>query len=484
MASLCSLPLELAHEVGRFIDDSDDFLALRMTCRRLNTKFFDDHLDSLYGYRRVFLVPESMENLVKISRHPSGVNSRVKELLISYSSPYFNLQPIDQAQDEPGMEENSEVVDERHFAISEEINHISREYETAPRNRYTRGDESILLTLAWSNLPNIRSLQIHFGRFEGPMRYYQCSRAEINYFFPSLGFAPGHRLPSDLLDGYYVSQPFFKGGDSGEWTSLVSPILFSGLSNLQEFTVFNQGKELSPLYMYQFQMGSQRQELFVTLFKNLTFLKLTLLYNVNFGGVGPHLEHPYSKFPLWLESIGGNLKSLDLDNDNETGRQEVLIFPTVKGLPRLKSLTLLGFNLHLENTIKFIARCKDGLEDLTLIRCTLPESSNWLPESSSWTELLRHICENGKNLKLDRFYLYIQSMKYDAQPWHPVFNGGLALGVDGGWQEVDALCKVHCEGGGECYFDLKSHLNTHGDWDDFWVVLLDRSGYLSDEHHS
>ncbi|KAF3194323.1 hypothetical protein TWF225_006872 [Orbilia oligospora] len=91
MATIFDLPNELMDEVGIDLDE-DDWLALRMTCQKLNDRCREYHLNSKHTHRRVLLVQESMENLAKISQHSSKVNLRVQYLDISCLSPY-SLEP-------------------------------------------------------------------------------------------------------------------------------------------------------------------------------------------------------------------------------------------------------------------------------------------------------------------------------------------------------------------------------------------------------
>ncbi|KAF3138188.1 hypothetical protein TWF703_004717 [Orbilia oligospora] len=87
MATIFDLLNELMDEGG--IDLNEDYwLALRMTCQKLNDKCREYHLNSKYTHRRALLVQESMENLAKISQHSSKVNLRVQYLDISCLSPY------------------------------------------------------------------------------------------------------------------------------------------------------------------------------------------------------------------------------------------------------------------------------------------------------------------------------------------------------------------------------------------------------------
>ncbi|KAF3113762.1 hypothetical protein TWF706_009137 [Orbilia oligospora] len=183
MATIFDLLNELMDEGG--IDLNEDYwLALRMTCQKLNDKCREYHLNPKYTHRRALLVQESMENLAKISQHSSKVNLRVQYLDISCLSPYslehgsYNYNPWQGGR--------TSLTDEE-LKMMAAVQKFDREHHKQIEG--PSPDPSIMiapLIQALQNLPNLQGICFNPGG-----QRIELTRPEWNLFHPSLEYGPG-----------------------------------------------------------------------------------------------------------------------------------------------------------------------------------------------------------------------------------------------------------------------------------------------------
>lgn len=161
----------------------------------MNTKFQEAHLNSIFSCRRVFLVPASLENLIKISKHPSGANLRVRKIIISKFIPYV----------QPQFEQPVREFLKNQRIIADKITETTEAHLAEICVLHKHIQYHVLLTIAFSNLPKIKILSF------GAEYIHSLTRSEINLIYPSLQYVPGAR-DTDVRE---LSS--FILGNSNEW---------------------------------------------------------------------------------------------------------------------------------------------------------------------------------------------------------------------------------------------------------------------------
>ncbi|KAK6502603.1 hypothetical protein TWF506_003183 [Arthrobotrys conoides] len=301
---------------SEYIDDEDDFLALRMACHDFNAKFREAHLKCIYGVRRLFYASESFENLLKISRHPSGMNKYVRRIDICWSTPYYNYRAgRDQFVDQVRTNFLGKFSDIKEIAL--EISDIADRKAKEVVKLQESNEETALLSLALTGFSNLRSM-IMARDLTG---LEPLSRSELNLFFPKVGLAPGIRLHSLLKDKSLLSYHGFLYGlqTLGEalepqldlkydlfWKLPIVSLVLSRVTHIE--TLIFHSSDLSNTSF--FDVSNHRLSQFKTTFANLKTLKIQSI-EVDSAGRDYLLK---ARFGDWLEAIGSNLQTLVLEN--------------------------------------------------------------------------------------------------------------------------------------------------------------------------
>ncbi|KAK6502604.1 hypothetical protein TWF506_003184 [Arthrobotrys conoides] len=373
MASITSLPTELLDQIANENLDQDDLLAIRSTCKILNTKFQEAHLNSIFSCRRVFLVPASLENLVKISKHPSDVNLRVRKIIIARYVPYTKLSIKSQW---------------RYEAITKEIIQTTDANSDEVRDLYEHNKYLVLLTTAFSNLPNIRTLSFDFEGVE------DLSRSEINLIYPRLEYGPGVRGDGSskaLVEE--VSRFIAKDNNRYEFDypcptgkDIFSMVLYTavatGLKGIERIDdsnsnwdgLMNDQIALKPYYLRQLK----------STFSNLRTLHMTIHMATNAATC--------LKFKLWIQAFGQNLEDLKIRNTNYwQSDYDIMLLPHGV-LTKLKIIRFCSFNFEIEDFITFV----DGFMELKLLKL---ENCNFKDSIEDWYRLLKHLRRNHSALR-------------------------------------------------------------------------------------
>ncbi|KAK6502605.1 hypothetical protein TWF506_003185 [Arthrobotrys conoides] len=451
MDLILDLPNEVLHEVGAEFEE-DDWLALRMTCQAFNEKFREYHLDSKYARRRVFLAHRSVENLARISQHPSGMNSRVKHLDISFRSPYSVLSYDPQSGwYVPGMVGN-------HFVTDGEVNMICkiewgnghfnfREAEVAAELNAI----AVSLKKALSNLPNLQSINLAIRK-----RDTKLTRPEWNLFYPSLGYGPGTRLPAG-------------GVFDAESTDMEHSFIMveQGLDNILTAACSVPSPKLQYLTWDRSEtiFGTTESLDFFTprlqpVFPNLRVLKIFVFLRAS--------EHKtwIVTFPGWLGSIGSPLEELNLHLifRFHIHRFEIDVIP----LPETHMLSSLG-KLHLDcakfdpkNLIRFLTPCKRSLKELTLWSFLMED-----PKGGCF-ELLKFLYDG---FRLNQFKLVLDDCGWEFNKYKEAEYLIPNLDATGDWSSQSMVCIVSGDDL-ERRYRLTKHLgrelDAHNRADKFW----------------
>ncbi|KAK6542298.1 hypothetical protein TWF694_006258 [Orbilia ellipsospora] len=349
MAGLGLLPAELLSLIGENLNDDDDFLALRLVSRRFNILFRERHWNSLYERRRVHITITSLENLIKISRHP-GANYRVQHLLISDRLPYpVNASLYKQKDGNFAWIKECKDNDDDIVRVFKSLN-IERE------DLAKSGELMALFAMAFTNLPNIHSIKIE----ETPL---PLTRKDYNLFYPSLGFSPGRRLPVELtrLNGSSY-QPSFFGSPITPWKSILSAIFVAKLSKIQIIDSGNSADSGVPIRW--FNGSNQRYATFGSLFRDLTTLRL-LLDNEGSNASTKGLCR-------WITSSGVSLKSLALGCRNSFSNEPRYFRTLTIGdckLPKLERFVLWRCRLSCGDVQLCVESCQGTLKSMRFIGC-------------------------------------------------------------------------------------------------------------------
>ncbi|KAK6522337.1 hypothetical protein TWF281_002903 [Arthrobotrys megalospora] len=399
MASILSIPFDLIALFSEYIDDEDDFLALRMTCKDFNATFHKPHLKSIYHSRRLFYAPQSFENLLKISRHPSGVSKYVRELLICWGTPYHNVsRGHDRFIDRVEVNENGEY-DEIRDTVLEIARIAGDEADEVPKFQNS-GEEIAYLGFALAGFSNLRSIHIETRK----QYWHPFSRSELNLFFPKAGLAPGKRLHNVLKENVLelcgvpllVDEPlpwFF-------WKLPLSSILLSGITHLESLSCNPIGYNSGGFPMTWFDFLPHQLSLFKSVFANLKVLKIVIGDATSWMSTTERDIRLESKFCDWLEAVGSNLEELCLERDGGGGNSRIThLFPVKTGLPKLKRLSLLWIAISRSNFEQFLDKCKAGLQQLSIKKCALEDDP--IIQCYSMLQYLRGNCLHIQEFTLE-----------------------------------------------------------------------------------
>ncbi|EGX48735.1 hypothetical protein AOL_s00079g374 [Orbilia oligospora ATCC 24927] len=452
MATIFDLPNELMDEVGIDLDE-DDWLALRMTCQGLNEKCKEYHLNSKYSRRRVLLVQESMENLAKISQHPSGVNLRVRYLDISCLSPY-SLERI--FYHYLLWEEHCTSLADEELKMTAAIRKFDRVDDEQIEG--LSPDSNIMiapLIRALPNLPNLQSIC-----FNPAGQRAELTRPEWNLFHPSLGYRPGTRINSRLcrtVNMRTLPRLFYKG-----WDKILPAICSIPTSSLRHLT-WN--------HRHGYFIAEDRPGFFACeigpVFPNLKVLRV--IFRFLDSGL---IEVWMPKISQWLSSIGCNLEELELDLkyitriDDEI-KEVVLTLPESRMFSSLRKLGLAGFKIDLENLKIFLTHCKQSLKEFTLSRLAMQD-----PKEDCF-EILKFLSDD---FKLKLFRLALQGHGRDFITKRKAEYALPDLEAIGDWSSKSMICTVRGLGVEKPY-DFSKHLGrelwTHDSSDTFWNSITE-----------
>ncbi|KAK6530610.1 hypothetical protein TWF281_007450 [Arthrobotrys megalospora] len=425
MAPVRSLPSEISDAISEELDE-DDLLALRMTCRTLNAKAREIHLNFIYRCRRVFLIPTSLENLVKISKHSSGVNLRVRHVQISILSPCSR--------------------GSRNWPINWPIEMFEQ-----TENRHTAEIKSTLGGIQVPSSPCVLKTSKSSDK-DGDL-----VRSDVNLFHPSLGLAPGKYLLRNLVNAGAFISGSLKGAYEQAWDIAISAVTASGISTIEtnETTGTPDGRGIVPFEWFSF--SPQDLLPFRSAFHNLRNLEISL--NV------PQAKYEYwNSQPLyrWFDAVGTSLVELKLSSDYFAG----ISLPMAVGLPKLRRLTLEQGYLNLDSLTEFSDRCRDTLEELNFLKCNMENPKK------SWFMLMKHFMQGPGRLQQLRFISYKpldDDMELDLEYILP------DLEIRGSLASRESECTVTCSLDEEnvAIKFIAKELEAHEGEDEFWESLTD-----------
>ncbi|KAK6496121.1 hypothetical protein TWF481_002144 [Arthrobotrys musiformis] len=377
MAPITSVPAELIDQIGSYGLDQEDLLALRLTCKALGIRAREAHLNAIFSCRRVFLVPSSFENLIRVSKHPSGANLRVQKIIISYSSPYIH--PYD-GQTREDFEIWSAIVAKIRETTEAQSGEMDDFYQY---NRYP-----VLLSLAFSNLPNIKELSFDFKASK------DLTRPEINLIYPSLGYRSGTyrsqptaaELSKFIADNWDDWHKLEYGGYGPRKSDVFSMVLYIIVSTRIKGIerIDDSDGEWSGLPREHLIVSSYSSSYLKSTFSNLKTLHITIDMATSPNAI--------VEFKRWAQAIGDNLEDLTIWNSNHgTPNSEAVRLPP--GVFRkLKVIRFWDFKFDVDQFLEFIDGCA-GPKSLTLGHCVFED------EIEDWFYLLRHIRRNRRSFR-------------------------------------------------------------------------------------
>ncbi|KAK6342316.1 hypothetical protein TWF718_007719 [Orbilia javanica] len=459
-----SLSPDLIVQLSKELDE-DDLLALRMTCKELNFKVKELHLDALYSTRTVYFIPVSLENLLKVAKHPSGINKRVRSLRICPTSPYINPEREvrrkleEQAKNEKpgsyGIMPASLVLKMYEQSKSEwpGVQHMHK-WDLVPN----------MLTLAFMNFPNIQSIEFEWRR------NHRVTRSEFALLYPTVGLGPGQRLISELVNAMTVYSIPLEYKHVAYWNYTMNAAVTAGISTLEKISdsgLFSDGIPLAWFTTPPLQL--QRMQ---TTLSNLRVLHVSYTEHDRRtrtlplpppGGPPPPVPTGRRNFCKWIESMAGTIEKLRLEDLSSSANRYADGCP-LPALPRLKNVELAGMSLKVEALKAFIEPCKDKLRDIFLSQCMLENPKE------EWFEILKVIREcNG----LSKFQI-VQRGQWRKTERFPDIE------AYGDWMSGKAQCQIlpstqerhggYAYNGGSHFLNknLAHELDTHQEAEDFW----------------
>ncbi|KAK6342157.1 hypothetical protein TWF730_001636 [Orbilia blumenaviensis] len=469
ISTIADLPTEMVNEIGTDFEE-DDWLALRMTCQKFNSKFRDFHLDSKYTRLRVFLVRQSTRNLVRISEHPSEVNLRVRRLEISFRSPYMPERIFDITYSaramriSPDRGGNIGSKDKGRRMMSEIKRLASRRRvdsgHMAPEIEAMRLD---LLT-ALSKLPNLQGVRFAAGASDTTL-----TRSELNLFYPSLQLVPGTRIPISNHVSTKVQMGVYEEMVLQGWNDALSAICATPRPSLQYITWLQIKNNSVSNHLADFPKAGSA-------FPNLRVLDVAFYPGQGWGKLWG------LRFSRWLSSIGPALEELRVivQGGFERNNQEPIQLPENHELFNLAKLYFSGFPLNPDNLEAFLSHCKGALTELTIARGDMKDPKN------GWFKIMKVL---NSDFKLQLFQLQPDShvsrvfelsdddVSLDGlEPTEPEYllpN----LKVVGGWSSTSTLWQATCWTSGSEFVVCKHFglaLDNQSSPDEFWGLISER----------
>ncbi|KAK6527576.1 hypothetical protein TWF694_004560 [Orbilia ellipsospora] len=413
MANIASMPYDVVHEITKLLHDPDDLLALRMTCHALSEKAKERHLTLMYQTRTIYPVLFSYQNLVKISRHPSGVNSRVKHIQFSMSTPCGQI-----IQSRPQWESsNASSQADGSLEIITTVAKFAKEHgESDPRTTKRLGYYN-LLTSAFANLPNLETIG-----FSKPKR---LTRSEFNLFHPTLRFGPGTRIPKVPFDVGALGIAGYSGGNKSIWKMIMFACHASGMTSLR---TIQDPQTLCSIETSWFESCPMTYLAPSPPNFPLSTLQLKIYFNTDLhrrggwckdrsgwgreqresdvdsvDGHDPELRHsPAWSINLcrWFGHFAGFLTELKLTDFNTATRYKIdTLFPVSCMFPMLKKLIINTIPLAFENFKAFLPQTGKNLRELEII-----ESGICL-EQHEWFEIFKIIRDECPQVQVFKFLL-------------------------------------------------------------------------------
>ncbi|KAK6331287.1 hypothetical protein TWF730_004374 [Orbilia blumenaviensis] len=389
--------------------DEDDLLALRMTCKELNFKAKELHLDALYATRTVYFIPVSLENLLKIAKHPSGINKRVRNLRICPTSPYINPErEVRRKLEEQAKAEKPGSHGSMPAGLVLKMYEQSKSEWPGVQHMHKWDLVPNMLTMAFMNLPNIQSIEFEWRR------NHRVTRSEFTLLYPTVGLGPGKRLIPDLINAMTVYTIPLEYKHVGYWNYTMNAAVTAGVSSLEKISdigLFGDGIPLNWFTTPPLQLTRMQSTL-----SNLRVLHITYTENDRRsrshplpapGAQPPPVPTARRNFCKWIESMAGTIEKLRLEDVSSSPNRYADGCP-LPILPKLKNADLAGMSLKPEAFKAFIEPCKDRLRDVFLSQCLLENPKDeWfeilklLKECRSLTKF--QICQKSQWRKQERF---------------------------------------------------------------------------------
>ncbi|KAK6497139.1 hypothetical protein TWF506_004614 [Arthrobotrys conoides] len=351
VASLPTLPQELINQISTSLPDQDDLLSLRLTNKSLNHKFHDPHLTSIYQCRRIFFVPRSLHNLLKIATDPSGIGNRVQYLKFADSNPYFKIPSFP-----PASETDSNDVISRRSA-KERLVTAGKEFRKEAKVMIALEQDIKILVGVFRNLKNLKGVEIE--KFsELPRRW------EMNLLYPSLGVKPGCRVPEFMG---LIKKNDIRAVGYNTSRRVITAALTAGIKGLERLS--NTYSTVSDAFSHNwFDESVPLYSLFPIAFPNLRALEISVCCK------GVYSSQPAQSSERnvceWLEGLGATLEELRFEYLlPAVNLRRMTILPDSRGLPRLKVLRLRSIRIEVGNLLRLLESCKDSLQELKLLSC-------------------------------------------------------------------------------------------------------------------
>ncbi|KAF3914358.1 hypothetical protein AA313_de0209277 [Arthrobotrys entomopaga] len=465
-----TLSTDLIVQLARELDE-DDLLALRTTCKQLNYKAREVHLGSLYHTRSVFFVPASLENLLKVATHPSGVNSRVRHIRICPASPYINPER-DVRKKLEEQAKNETPGDEGPMPAGFVLKMYEQSKNEWPEVKYMQTWDlaANMLAVAFSNLPNIQTIQFDWKKA------HSVTRSEFNLLYPSVGLAPGKRLPPDLVNAIstYVIPLDYK--HSGYWNIVTNAALIAGLSKLEKISdigLFGDGVPLSWFIMPQSRLTKMGAA-----FSSLRVLHLTFSDGerrnraviINPRPVGVNLSR--QTLCKWVESVGSSIEELRLEDMTSSARYED--GSPLPVLSKITKLELVGLALKAESFKELLEASQSSLNDIVFSQCLLENPK------VEWVEILREL--KAKCPRLTKLSVVMKGQWRRREERFPdiEFRGGDQINLSS--EKATCLVTPGVQERSEFFHrtvhtlqkNLAKLLDQHKEPEQFWDALTDR----------
>ncbi|KAF3921612.1 hypothetical protein AA313_de0206873 [Arthrobotrys entomopaga] len=483
MATIASLPPELIENVASHLHDADDLLSLRLTNTGWNVAVRTSHLKALYESMNICRTACSLENLVKISKHQSGVNKLVRNIKVFYHTPYIH--------NPPSLKRDGRRGDEEGFDLAYAVYKASRNrlYHTPIRSRKSGNrarkipvfDEQMemnLLTTAFCNFPNLQTLELDT---DSP---YPFSRTQFNLYFPSLRMEYGKHIPASFRKAQlaakgileYTYTPHADYNLTPPFTALV----LSGCSKVRTIRQVYDG--ILGMHMDWFLRSENQVTKLTPLCASLKILELTVV-TPDFPDEMNSGANNNKGFYSWVETAGQKLEQLKItfqhynlytDRDYDLYAM-ILDLPTTLKLPSLKRLHIDWMVLTIDRMIDFLQSVAGTLEELELGFC-LAKNPKY-----DWWRLLR-VLNSGFD-KMQKFSLFVTQESVSPQEFHLP-----DILVTGNWALQDAIWTVrtptfpsgieygsshHSRAGVEASKRIGEELMKHTEEDSFWESITE-----------
>ncbi|KAK6539411.1 hypothetical protein TWF694_009636 [Orbilia ellipsospora] len=472
MAKITSLPPELLAHVASYIDDADDLLSLRLTNCDLNVAARTCHLKALYESVNICIAFRSLENLVEISKHPSGVNRLVRNIKLFSHAPYIRSPPSLKRDGRRGDEEGFSLAHAVYKASEKKIWQLQR----PGKKEEPVLDEDMeigLLTTAFRNFPNLRTLDLDT---DNP---YPLSRTQFNLFFPSLRMEHGKRIPASFRKAQIACKGIFTYASHYNFMAPMTAAVMSDCSKISTIRQIYDG--ILGMQMDWFLWPENQVTKSAPVFTNLKILELTVTPDLLKGQLNSIEIN--KGFYSWIETVGLKLEQLKVifqyygsykDRSHDM-YSTALDIPTTLSLPRLKRLHLDWMVFKVEKMIGFLQNVASTLEELELGFCLTANPKN------DWWRLLKAL--NTGFDKMQKFDVFITQEDVSVQPF---FLPDIL--VRGNWASRKATCWVRTptfpswiEGGSsnhsrpavETLKNISEELTKNTEEDSFWESMTE-----------